>query len=165
MQKIIEILPEKRFIGISVRTNNQNESDQTQAKIGSTFQKYFQNRLSDKIIHRKNPGVTFCIYTDYESDVNGDYTCLIGEEVNSFEEMDEENYDQLFIPEQTYAKFTSNPGKMPEVCIDMWKEIWQMKSIDFSEQRSYIADFEVYDERSIDPANAVLDIFIGLRNR
>ncbi len=29
--------------------------------------------------------------------------------------------------------------------------------------RAYIADFEVYDHRSIDPQNTVLDIYIGVK--
>ena len=42
------------------------------------------------------------------------------------------------------------------------KKIWQMGPSDWPGKRSYIADFEVYDDRAADPSNAVVDIFIGL---
>lgn len=32
-------------------------------------------------------------------------------------------------------------------------------------KRAYIADFEVYDERSHDPENAIMDVYIGVKNR
>jgi predicted transcriptional regulator YdeE len=32
----------------------------------------------------------------------------------------------------------------------------------FGGKRAYIADFEVYDERSRDPDNTIVDIYIGI---
>ena len=59
-------------------------------------------------------------------------------------------------------KFTTNPGSMPNVVIQAWQDIWKMSSSDFSGERSYIADFEIYDEKDSDSKNAVVDIYIGL---
>ena len=44
----------------------------------------------------------------------------------------------------------------------MWKTIWTMKSPDFGGDRAYVSDFEIYDERSHNPKNVVLDIYIGV---
>ena len=52
---------------------------------------------------------------------------------------------------------------MPEVVINAWQQIWQMSSNDFEGRRAYIADFEVYDQRAMDPANTSLDIYIGIK--
>ena len=52
---------------------------------------------------------------------------------------------------------------MPAVCIDMWQNIWKMNAADLGGQRAYIADFEVYYERSQNPEQAVLDIYIGIQ--
>lgn len=38
-----------------------------------------------------------------------------------------------------------------------------MSSDDFGGDRAYVADFEVYDQRAIDPTNASLDIYIGIK--
>jgi predicted transcriptional regulator YdeE len=66
------------------------------------------------------------------------------------------------LPAQKYAKFTNMPGAMPDVCIDMWKNIWQMDAEELGGKRGYLADFEIYDERAADHKNAVLDIYIGI---
>lgn len=163
MQKIITQFPAIKLAGITCKTNNAKifESDPTSNKIASTVQNYFHNGLFNKIQHRKNPGVTYCVYTDYESDFNGDYTYFIGEEVFSFENMPIE-FKTLSLPSQHYAKFTNESGPMPNVCIDMWKKIWAMPPQELG-VRSYIADFEVYDERSRDHQNVVLDIYIGIK--
>ena len=52
---------------------------------------------------------------------------------------------------------------MPTVCIDMWQNIWKMNASDLGGERAYIADFEVYDERSVDHNNVTLDIYIGIK--
>jgi len=162
MQKQIMKLPEIRLIGITARTNNANEMKPETGKIPSMIHRYFYGGLSERIMMRKNPGTTFCVYTNYESDVTGDYTYFIGEEV-AFLEGVPEGFETLTIPAQNYAKFTNQPGPMPSVCISMWQNIWAMNPPDLGGERSYIADFEIYDKRSADPKNAVLDIYIGLR--
>lgn len=162
MQKDIIQLASIKLAGITTRTNNASEMDPERAKIGLTQQAYFASQVADKkIANRKNPNTTLCVYTDYESDFTGDYTYFIGEEVSSFDGMDE-CLERLIIPAQTYAKFTNNPGPMPKVCIDMWKQIWQMQAPDLGGNRAYIADFEIYDERSRDKQNTRLDIYVGL---
>lgn len=164
MQKSMITLTELKLVGITTRTNNAQifERDPLTNKIAATVQKYFHNGLSEKIKDRKNPGTTLCVYTNYESDVNGDYTYFIGEEVTSFENIDKE-FEALTIPAQNYAKFTNQPGPMPAVCIDMWQNIWKMNASDLGGERAYIADFEVYDERSTDHTNVTLDIYIGIK--
>lgn len=156
---------EMKLIGITTRTNNAHlfEADPLVNKISLTVQKYFHNELARQIKHRKTTGVTYCVYTDYESDVNGDYTYFIGEEVTDFNDQ-EEIFTCLTIPAQSYQKFTNDPaGPMPAVCIDLWKKIWTLSPAEMGGERSYIADFEVYDERSRDHQNVVMDIYIGVK--
>jgi predicted transcriptional regulator YdeE len=162
MKKTQTSLPEIKLIGITARTNNTNEIDPSLAKISSTVQQYFQGGLPSQIPNRKKPGITLCAYTDYESDMTGDYTYFIGEEVSSFENLPE-GFQTLTIQPQQYAKFTTEPGPMPAIIIDAWQKIWGMTTQDFSGQRSYHADFELYDERASDPQNAILDVFIGIK--
>lgn len=112
-------------------------------------------------MHRKKPGTTLCAYTNYESDYTGDYTFFIGEEVTSLNEQSAD-FETLIIPSQQYAKFTNGPEKMPEVSINAWQQIWTMTPSDLGGERTYITDFEVYDERSLDQNNVVLDIYVGI---
>jgi predicted transcriptional regulator YdeE len=162
MKKTILNVEEIRLIGLKVRTNNQNEFNPETAKIGACVTKYFQDQSGDKIPRRKNPGTTLCAYTDYESDLKGDYTYFIGEEVNATDNIPD-GLDLLLIPAQTYVKFTTEPGPMPQVDIDAWQKIWSMSSDELGGTRSYKTDFEVYDERAHDPQNTVVDVYIGIK--
>jgi predicted transcriptional regulator YdeE len=163
MHKTITQLPEIKLVGITTRTNSKElfTADPSVNPVAATVQKYFYQGLPAKIHHRKNPGTTLCVYTNYESDFTGDYTYFIGEEVTSFDQLGE-GFETLIIPAQTYAKFTSEPGPMPAVCIDMWQNIWKMNDAQLGGKRAYIADFELYDQRSTDHNNVVLDIYIGI---
>lgn len=164
MKQTTSSLPEIKLIGITTRTNNAQlfEGDPSTNKIATTVQKYFHENLPEKIENRQKPGTTFCVYTDYESDINGDFTYFIGEEVTSFDKIPE-GFTSLIIPPQDYSKFTNQPGPMPDVCIDMWKNIWQMDNTTLGGERTFIADFEIYDERCADRDNAILDLYIGIK--
>jgi predicted transcriptional regulator YdeE len=161
MQKITTEFPEVKLIGIKCRTNNYSEQDPITAKIGKMMQKYFQTAVSEKIANRSNPNTIYCVYSEYDTDQNGDYTYFIGEEVSEFSGVIEE-MSELTIPAQNYIKFTNGPGPMPEVCISVWQKIWSMTSKEFGSARSYLADFEIYDSRAADPTNAVLDVYVGI---
>lgn len=164
MKKTILQGEQIKLIGITVRTNNKNEVEQpfTNGKIWPLVQRYFHEKLFEKIPNRKNPGTTYCVYTEYESDHTGDYTYLIGEEVTSFSDIPSDLIPLTIAP-QTYAKFTTEPGSMPSVLGNAWQEIWKMTDRDFGSPRLYHADFEVYDERAADHTNMVLDLYIGLK--
>src|SRR5258706_10291899 len=100
MKKEIISLPEIKLIGISIRTNNDVEIDPLTGKIFGCVQSYFHQALNEKTPHRKKPGTTLCVYTNYESDHRGDYTYFIGEEVSSSDDLPP-GMDKLTIPAQT----------------------------------------------------------------
>ena len=74
-----------------------------------------------------------------------------------------EGFSSVIILAQNYAKFTSKPGVMPDICIDMWQNIWKIKSRELGSKRTYLADFEVYNRRALDPSKRVLDIYVGVK--
>jgi predicted transcriptional regulator YdeE len=161
MNKNIKFLPEITLCGISTRTNNKNEMGD-EAKIPFAINKYFASGIISEINNKVDPGKTYCVYTDYESDHTGEYTFFIGTEVN---EVSSENHqlENLTIRPQKYRVLTTDPGSIPRIIIDMWKKIWGMTSEDFGGDRAYIADFEIYDERSKDHSNSIVDIYIGIK--
>ncbi len=161
MNKTEVSLNELKLVGIFVRTSNKAEMDPNLAKIPGNFNRYFSNGLFDKILNRKSPFVTYSVYTEYESNEFGEYTHFIGEEVLSFEAQDLSLFKTLTVPENKYTKFTTNKGEMPKIVIETWQKIWQMNEIEMQGKRNYIADFEIYDQRAIDPQNAEVDIYIG----
>ncbi len=161
MHKKIISLPEKKIVGLKVRTNNLAEMSLSTAKIGACTQKYFQEKIAEKNTNRTNAGTTLCIYTDYESDLTGDYSFFIGEEVSFFDSR-EEGLETHVIPAQTYTKFTTYPGPMPQVIIDAWQKIWKMSPEDFGGKRTYKSDLEIYDNRAKNLQKATVDICIGI---
>src|SRR5947207_2518378 len=103
MNKIYSSLDEIKLVSIKVRTCNKDELDVKTAEIMPCVQKYFIQQISQNIPNRTNHGVTYCAYTDYESDYRGKYTFFIGEEVSSFGGPISELYN-LVIPKQKYIK-------------------------------------------------------------
>lgn len=59
----------------------------------------------------------------------------------------------------TYARFQTRKGPIEEVVFETWQQIW---SWDQRYLRTYTGDFEWYDERSIDPKEAQIDIYIAV---
>lgn len=155
-------LAPKWLVGITARTNNKAEMNPATSKIGATMGQYFGQQLAQHIKHRVNPGVTYAVYTEYESDEHGEYTYFLGEEVTTLEGQDLTTFKTMTIAAGDYQKFTTSPGTIPHVIIAAWQAIWQMTVKDFGGQRAYQADFEVYDQRAMDPSNAVVDIYIGV---
>ncbi|WP_417905306.1 GyrI-like domain-containing protein [Candidatus Tisiphia endosymbiont of Micropterix aruncella] len=151
-----------KLVGINkVRTSNIVELNPETAQIASCFQKFLQQDFASRIPNRVNPNVIFSVYTEYESDHTGEYSYFLGEESSDIAVIPK-GLDSLIIPEQKYIKFTTEAGSMPDIVINSWQKIWQMSSESLGGTRSYRADFEIYDERSIDYKNAIVDIYIGI---
>ena len=161
MQKILIEKPETYLVGLMVRTSYDDELSLETSKIGPAAHQYFSNDLADKIPNRKQPEVTIAAYTDYETDESGPYTYFIGEEVESLDTVPE-GLSKLVIPAQSYQKFTTESGVMPDVVMDAWQHIWELTDDELGGYRNYQADFEVYDQRADDPSNTVLDLYIGV---
>lgn len=151
------------LVGMSTRTRNSDEMNPETSKIGKLCGLYWGQSIANQFQHRATPGVTYSVYTEYESDEHSEYTYFIGEAVTSLSDQNTDHFKTLIIEPSTYQRFTTDAGKMPAVVIEAWQKIWQMKETDFGGKRAYRADFEIYDERASDPAKAVIDIYIGIQ--
>jgi predicted transcriptional regulator YdeE len=149
-----------KLMGTSCRTTNAAEMNPATAQIGATIQKY-QALLAELKLSLET-GKTYFVYTAYESDITGAYTCFIGHERADYEEAFN-GLDTLSVPPQKYSKFTAGPGNSQQVSIETWQKIWMMKPAELGGARAYLADLEIYDERAIDPEYTVLDILIGIK--
>lgn len=162
MQQIREYRDTFTLVGLTARTNNAAEMNPATAKIGALMQHYWTQQKANAFEGRRQPGVTYAVYTDYASDEHGDYTYFLGEVVDANSTQDLSQFQTLVIPSSHYLKFTPVAAAMPAVVIDAWQAIWQMTSRDLQGKRSYQADFEVYDARALDPHHATLDIYVGI---
>jgi predicted transcriptional regulator YdeE len=143
--------PSFQIIGISIRTNNQKAAND----LGKLWSKFIGENTANKIPNKISEDI-YSIYTDYESDHNGDYTTIIGCKVDSLENISEGLIGKE-IPTNDYQQFTAK-GKFPECVQNTWGEIWNSGI-----ERSYVADFEVYGEKYMNMADAEVDIFISVK--
>lgn len=142
-----------KIIGISTITSNND--GEAPAAIGALWGQFISENLLEKIPNQLDSDI-ICIYTDYESDYTGKYTCLLGLKVSSLDtipsglvgrEFEGGNY-QLFL-----AK-----GQLPEAIVNTWHTIWDQDKI---LNRSYTYDYEVYDHRSRLGEESEVDIYIA----
>ncbi|MGN7896241.1 GyrI-like domain-containing protein [Bacillus sp. 22475] len=143
-------------IGVSVTTTNEREAS-TEGNIPQLWNHYFQEQIMHHIPNQQTKE-TFAFYSNYESDETGAYTFTIGMSVSSLKDVPE-NMTILTIPAATYAVFTTRKGPVVEVVCEAWEYIWQWSK---ENKRAFTTDFELYDERALDPNHAQLDIYIAL---
>src|SRR5579863_5165099 len=140
------------IIGISVRTTNQN--GQSYKDIGELWGKFMGQGIAEQIPNKGSHDI-FCMYTDYESDVNGPYTVILGCKTSSLESIPE-GFTGKTIAKAAYRKYTAT-GKIPDCVIATWQHIWQSPI-----KRKYIADFEVYGEKAQNPEHAEVSTYLSI---
>jgi len=146
-------------VGVTARTNNAQEMSGN-GKIGNVWQTFLQPSLVAKIPDKIGIDL-IAVYTDYETDHTGHYTYLLGLPTSSTE-VPSANLTVKHIPPGRYAVFTSARGPVQQVVPEIWQRIWSMSPEELGGTRSFHADFEIYDQRSADPDNAQIDVYVGL---
>ena len=126
--------------GKSVRTNNSMEAT-TSGKIPGLWQDFFSS-------HPNSESPIYGVYSEYESDADGDYTVTAGTLADS--------PLGTKVESGTYLEFPAS-GEMPGAVVAAWKAVWQHFSSDNSYARLYQTDFEKYTG----PQSA--SIYIGVR--
>ncbi len=164
MQKTKIQLGQLNLIGLTVRTNNRDEMNIETSKIAGMVNQYLSENIADSFKNRINSRMMYAVYTEYESDEHGEYTYFIGEAVASLEEQDLSRFKPLIIPPSTYQKFAPTPGKMPDIVINAWQDIWVMNETDLEGRKTYIADFEIYDNQPKNPDKMAVDIYVGIND-
>jgi predicted transcriptional regulator YdeE len=139
--------------GIVVRTSNQN--GQSQKDIGELWQKFYSEQIIGRIPDKVSDDV-YCIYTDYENDVNGAYTTILGCKVSSLNNVPK-GMSGIAIPEAAYRLYRSR-GKLPDSVLGTWMHIWQAPV-----ERKYAADFDVYGTAAQNPDNAEVETYLSVR--
>jgi predicted transcriptional regulator YdeE len=107
-------------------------------------------------IPNKIDDAVYSVYCRYESDYTAPYTTLLGCKVSSIENIPD-GFDYIEIANGNYKQFEAKGNLMEGVVYKKWVDIWNTNL-----PRAYTTDFEVYDEKSADPNNAMVDIFIAL---
>jgi predicted transcriptional regulator YdeE len=147
-------------VGLSARTNNAHEMSGN-GKIGTVWQSFLQPSLIAKIPNKIGVDPV-AVYTDYETDHTGHYTYLLGLPITSAEFVPA-SLTVKHVPAGRYAVFTSGKGPVTRVVPEIWQRIWSLSPKELGGERAFQSDFEIYDQRTADPENAQIDVYVGLR--
>ena len=147
-------------IGIATRTSNTKEMT-PDGIIGKQWARFMQEGVLAKIPNKADQSIV-AVYTDYASDHNGEYTYVLGARVTSDSDVPAGMVAKK-IPPGRFAVFTTEKGPGPKVVPELWMKINSLPQTAAGADRTYRADFEVYDERARDPQNLQADVYIGVK--
>lgn len=126
------------LLGLSCRTNNRAEMSADSAKIGGLWQAFLGSSQLSSMLNSP----MYSVYYDYESDINGDFSVLVGKAIDA--PVDTNPFTPLQLEAGKYLKFTAQ-GEMPQCVIDLWGQVWGYFSANNCPyRRRYQTDFELY---------------------
>ena len=147
-------------VGTSARTSNAKEVT-ADGVIAKLWGRLFQESLLARIPNKADQNIV-AVYTDYASDHNGEYTYILGARVTSGTDVPE-GMVATTIPAGKFAVFTSDKGPAPKVVPELWMKINSRPPDAVGANRRYKTDFEIYDERAMDPGNLQMDVYVGIK--
>jgi predicted transcriptional regulator YdeE len=139
MEPNIAHLSSFHVAGLTVRTNNRDESTQDNAKIPDVWGRFFSDSVAEKIPQRVPDAPIVGVYSAYESDASGAYDVTAGVSVST----PNPDFDNVKIQAGKYMVFEAR-GPMPAAVIQAWGTIWAYFEAHPLVQRSYATDFESY---------------------
>jgi len=158
--KIVE-QPEFSVIGIQVRTSNAKEATGGGA-IPKQWDRFFREGIADKIPDKVDSTI-YAIYTNYASDHNGEYDFIIGMKVSSVSDVPPGMVAQQ-VPSGRFAVIASAKGPVAQVVPQAWHRVYRLDdNKQLGGARAYNADFELYDQRSQNPEDSQVDLYVGLK--
>lgn len=140
----------------SAKTTNEAEMNGV-GVIPAQWDLFFREGALEPFPSRKSDTI-LAVYTEYESDETGSYTFGIGTEIAPLDQLPAGMTSDC-VAEGSYVVFTTRKGPGSEIVVEAWAYIWEWSK---THKRAFLTDFEVYDERCIDPANSQVDIYISV---
>ena len=142
-----------KIIGISVRTSN--PEGQSAKDIPGLWQRFMAEDVVNNIPNKLGMEM-YAVYNEYDGDHMAPYTMTIGCKVSTTDNVPE-GMNAATVQGGSYQKFTASGDLTGTVLGEAWGHIWQAGL-----NRAYTSDFEVYDERAMNPKNGTADILVAL---
>jgi predicted transcriptional regulator YdeE len=146
-------------IGISARTSNEAVRNGAQI-IGSLWNRLFAENILAQIPNKTDNNL-LALYYDYATNKDGEYTVLLGARVSRINEVPG-GMTLCHVPAQKCIVITSERGPVSEVVMQAWQNIWDLED-QKQLHRSYIVDYQLHDARSANPADAQVEIHVGIK--
>lgn len=156
-KNIMEVIKREKFtvVGIAIKTSNEN--NQAMQDIPALWDKFMREGVADQIKNKIDQSI-YGVYTDYEGDHTKPYLTLIGCKVPNGNVDVPKGMVQREIQPADCNKFVSKGDATQGAIYNTWTEIWE-SDLD----RAYSADYEVYDERAMNPKDVEVDIFVSVK--
>lgn len=148
-------VPDFYIVGISVRTSNQD--GRAAMDIGQLWSRFYDEGIAGLIEERESDDI-YSVYTEYESDFMGEYTCILGVRVGVIVNIPEGMVGWKI--EGGYFVKVVARGSMPAAVFTAWNSIWEDDDL---LNRKYAADFEVYGDRATEGDQAEVDIYLSVK--
>ena len=132
MEHRIETIPAFDVTGLQIRTSNARAME----TIGPLWGRAHAGGLAGLPTPAEHDRL-YAVYSNYESDHNGEYDFTIGRAV--YPDEVPEGMTHVRIPSRRYAVVTAK-GEMPGALIESWMQIWAADL-----PRAFKTDFEVHD--------------------
>ncbi|MBO9649862.1 MAG: GyrI-like domain-containing protein [Variovorax sp.] len=136
MQPQLQRLGAFNVAGLTARTTNRDENDPEAARIGTLWNRFFDERIYEKTPHRIADMHLYGVYSAYETDANGAFDITTGVAVA-------DGPEAVHIEGGDYLIFTGQ-GSMPRMVLAVWEAIWQYFDDHPEIRRRYRSDFEAY---------------------
>ena len=158
MRDTIRLQRARHLIGLQSRTKNADETKASTGRIGQLWKRFVHEDVAGHVPNKVPDASVIAVYSDYESDMNGEYSLTVGCEVNALEEIPSGMTGVTIVP-ATYAVFPV-AGSDPSAIVEAWMRVWSEFSGTPTSQRAYTTDFEEY---RFGPAGArTVTIYISL---
>lgn len=134
----------------TTRTTNALESSPGTAKLPALWQKFKQTFPDYQ-------GEIYSIYTNYQTDQDGEYTCGVGIRIESKDDCPSD-MEGLVIPAANYLAYPAD-GQQPQGVLQGWQKVWA----DFGSEhaglrRTFTTDYELH------AGSESVTIYIAVRN-
>jgi predicted transcriptional regulator YdeE len=143
-----------KLMGLRLDGTTRNAEGRSTHDCGALWQRFHGQKIIDRIPGRLSDAV-YAVYFDYEGSEDSPFSYFIGCKTER-EAIAPEGLHELVIPDQTYLHFVAR-GEIPASITAVWQEIWGSGF-----KRNFGYDFEVYDDRSLDGSDAIVDIFVSV---
>lgn len=143
-----------KIIGISIRTTNEN--GQASQEIAELWQRFMSENVISKIPNKIDNAI-YSLYTEYESDHTKPYTAILGCKVENLDNVPNGMVGKSF-DGGTYSKTTAKGDLIQGLVVNQWSKIFEMEL-----DRTYDADFEIFGEKTQNPADAEVEFYVGIK--
>jgi predicted transcriptional regulator YdeE len=142
-------------VGLRTRTTNRIEAVPEMAKIVRLWQRFFDQKVSDRVPHRlAGSSEIVSVYFDFKSGYQDQYSLIIGHKVSSLDNLPPDMAGVL-VRGGRYLRFPVE-ARTVTALVDAWKAIWQFFELTDEFEQTYGTDFEVYNGDEV-------EIYVGVK--